>query len=359
MADERQIDFVLVFALQKELLAFLRHVGEYTTEHKGVTFHRAELRLSDQQCYHLIAIALPEMGNYAAATVTTRAIDVWNPRFILLGGIAGGAKRPGVQLGDVVVADVIVGYEPGKQRPEKLERRLKFLRAADVLVDAAKNLEPREWALGASVSRPDGKSDRVIPRVHFGTVVSGEKVIASADWMRELSKDIQSARSSDAGQIAAVEMEAYGTALAAYRAPTAPGMLMAKAICDWADANKNDGWQEYAADVSATFLVALLKSRPVPVSMAREQAIRVDAKPYSGRSKIGLCGRMDDNWEDLADYYDIPLADRKLFRPGRECQDIWKWLENRKKLGGLPEALKRIGREDLIDELLPQEPGEA
>ncbi len=135
-------------------------------------------------------------------------------------------------------------------------------------------------------------------------------------------------------------------------------MLMAKAICDWADATKNDGWQEYAADVSAAFLVALLKSRPVPASVSREQATRVDAKPYSGRSKIGLCGRMDDEWEDLADYYDIPLADRKLFRSGRECQEIWKWLENRKKLDSLPEGLKRIGREDLIDELLPQEPGE-
>jgi hypothetical protein len=62
---------------------------------------------------------------------------------------------------------------------------------------------------------------------------------------------------------------------------------------------------------------------------------------------------MDDEWEDLADYYDIPLDERKHFRRGRECQDIWKWLENRKKLGGLPDALKTIGREDLIDELIP------
>jgi hypothetical protein len=63
---------------------------------------------------------------------------------------------------------------------------------------------------------------------------------------------------------------------------------------------------------------------------------------------------MDDPWEELADYYDIPLDERKRFRRGRECQDIWNWLENRKKLGGLPDALKTIGREDLVDELILQ-----
>ena len=62
---------------------------------------------------------------------------------------------------------------------------------------------------------------------------------------------------------------------------------------------------------------------------------------------------MGNNWEDLADYFDIPLADRARFRPGRECQDIWEWLELRQRLGGLVDALRRISREDLIDELVP------
>jgi hypothetical protein len=131
-------------------------------------------------------------------------------------------------------------------------------------------------------------------------------------------------------------------------------MLMAKAICDWADASKHDGWQAYAAAVSAAFLIGLLRRRPVPPAVEKkEQAERRNEKPYAAQSKLGLCKRMAQEWEDLADYYDIPLSDRRVFRQGRECQDLWNWLEMRKKLGSLPDALTAAGRKDLIEELIP------
>jgi nucleoside phosphorylase len=353
MPSDRQIDFVLLFALPKELQAFLRHLGDYTTEVRDVTFHRATLHVAPGVSYSLIALGLAEMGNYRAATATTRAIDVWNPRFIILGGIAGGVKREGVQLGDLVVAEMIVAYEPGKLRPGQLEYRPRLLRPAGSLLDAARRLPPSAWALLPAVRRPDGGDARTVPKVHFGLVVSGEKVITSATWLRSLERELHAKLPDTALGIKAVEMEGYGTALAAYEAHSAPGFFLAKAICDWADTSKNDNWQEYAADVSASFIFALLQSQPVPVDVHKEQALRIDAKPYSGRSKLGLCKRMGSDWEDLADYFDIPLDERKRFRQGRECQDIWQWLENRKKLGGLPDALGAIDREDLLDELIP------
>jgi nucleoside phosphorylase len=231
VANEKQIDFVVLFGLVKELDAFLRLLPEYQTEETGnFRFHRAEISLGGGQRYRLIVFALREMGNYQAVAATARAIDVWNPRFILLGGIAGAVKRADYQLGDVVVADVIVGYEPGKQKDDGLHRRLKILRPAGELVDAARKLKPEDWALRVREMRPDG-SDRTIPKVHFGAVVSGEKVIASKAWFDDLAKDVDAA--GEATKIAGVEMEAYGTALAAFNSATAPGMLMAKAICDW------------------------------------------------------------------------------------------------------------------------------
>ncbi len=356
MKESERIDFVVVFGLQRELSAFLRHVGEYSTERADITFHRANLEVGKDSSYRLILLALPEMGNYSAASATTRAIDVWNPSFVLLGGIAGGVKQDDVQLGDIIVADVIIGYEQGKQHDDRLKRRFKALRPAETLLAAAQKLAPRDWALNTAIPRPDGLSERVIPRVHFGSVLSGEKVIASSKWMKALTSDAQAALRNEAGCIAGVEMEAFGTALATYYAPTAPGMLMAKSICDWADSSKSDDWQEYAADVSATFLIGLLKSHPIPAQMPRQQAERRGTKSYTSRSKIGLCSRMDDNWEDIADWYDVPLPDRGRFRAGRECQDLWKWLEIRGKLGSLPDAFESIGRPDLIEELIPTNP---
>lgn len=353
MAIDRA-DYVLIFALDKELKAFLRRLPEYETRQTDIVYHKARvLGAGRRKPYQVVALGLPRMGNYEATAATTRAIDVWKPRHVLLGGITGGVKRGGVRLGDIIVADLIVGYEPGKQRVEGLERRLHTVRPAAELLQVARELRPKDWALESDVVRPDSADQRTIPRLHFGTVVSGEKVIADAAWMDKLGTDVRDQVNSTAGRIAGVEMEAYGTALAAYRAPTSPGMLMAKAICDWADSKKNDAWQEYAAGVSAAFLMALIEASPFSPGGPGNFAIRKDAKPYSGRSKLGLCKRMGDDWEDLADYFDIPLDQRRLFRHGRECQGVWEWLELRNRLDGLPDALDVIGRADLQDELIP------
>ena len=349
-----QIDFVIVFALEKEFRAFLEQLGEFKVQSKDLTFARAEIRSKvDDRIHRLIAVQLPAMGNYEAATGITRAIDVWNPRFVLVGGIAGGVKQPGFELGDLVVADLIVGYEPGKEKQAGFESRAKALRPDVALLVQAKNLSPKDWMFNVRVPRPDGTSGRMIPRVHTGTFLSGEKVIASAARLDEITKDSGKAIVEALGPSFAIEMEGYGAALAAFRAPTAPAFFIAKAICDWANAAKDDSWQAYAASVSAAFIAALIAKIPAGFQGVKQQAQRANQRPYSGKSKLGLCGRMGDSWEDLADYFDIPLSDRRQFRPGRECQDLWNWLEMRKRLGGLADALKTINRQDLIDELIP------
>lgn len=349
-----QIDFVVVFALEKEFRAFLEQLGQYSVEETDIVFARAEIRSKTENNVHrLIVLKLPGMGNYEAATGITRAIDVWNPRFILVGGIAGGVKRPGFELGDLILADLIVGYEPGKQLDAFFESRAKDFHPDRELLELARALPSKDWMFSVRVPRPDGTSGRVIPRVHEGIILSGEKVIASAVRFAEISRDVDKAISNVFSKSFAVEMEGYGAALAAFRSPTAPAFFIAKAICDWANSAKDDSWQTYAASVSAAFIAALIARVPVKAFGKKNQAQRANKRPYSGRSKLGLCDRMGSNWEDLADYYDIPHADRAKFRHGRECQDIWEWLELRQRLGGLEDALRTIKREDLIKELIP------
>ena len=40
------------------------------------------------------------------------------------------------------------------------------------------------------------------------------------------------------------------------------------------------------------------------------------------------------------------------FERGDECRAIWTWLENRRRLGELPQALADIGRADLAQLLM-------
>ena len=75
------------------------------------------------------------------------------------------------------------------------------------------------------------------------------------------------------------------------------------------------------------------------------------AAGYSGRVKIIVCDRLTDDWKNLADYLEIPVADQRRFETGHEARRIWEWLEARGKLGRLEAALSQIGRDDLVEEL--------
>jgi nucleoside phosphorylase len=343
------VDIVIITALSKEQDAILRHLGH--TE-KIVTrnrvYYKAEIshtRSSD--VLSVVVFSLEGMGNVQAGIATTQAITVWNPSQVILAGITAGIKEKDIKwesrwLGDVIIADQILGYELGKISSGATKRRYQVLRPAFQLIEAARALPPEKWAHCAKIGRPDGSSSRVVPKVHYGVVASGEKIVADPSFSEELI--------SHWSQLAGIEMESYGTALAAYQAETVPGMLMIKGICDWADSSKNDEWQEYAADISAAFLVALLRDAPLLIR-ERPQAARRHKLEYSGKIKLTMSRRIGDNWRDLADYFEIPLHQRSRFKLGREMQDIWEWLELRNKLDGLKDALSFIDRQDLVAEL--------
>ena len=71
-----------------------------------------------------------------------------------------------------------------------------------------------------------------------------------------------------------------------------------------------------------------------------------------GKVKLDLCRRLGEDWRNLADYFEIPAADRARFDKGWEPQRVWEWLDDRRKLAKLAEGLRYIKRDDLVA-LLP------
>lgn len=336
MRDET-VDIVVLTPLEIERSALLRHLDD-VEEPRGDGVIWATVRYQ-RGAYRLVLPGPMGMGNVATAAEATRAIDVWSPSYVAVVGIAGGVKADGRRLGDVVVAEQVVGYEAGALREKGVERRYDVLRPAHDFIRVARMVKALEWV---PAEGPPLKVAR--PKVHFGVVASGEKVVRSSKFVQGIT--------SDWSKLAAVEMEGFGAAVAAYRAPTLPGMVMVRGISDWADPKKDDRWQAYAADCAAAFFIAVLRTGRLRMRPAK-QAVRLT--PYNGRNKLDLCDDLGPDWRKLADYFDIPLADRDRFSKGWECQDIWEWLQRRKKLDGLADALKRIKRDDLLDALTPKE----
>ncbi len=213
--------------------------------------------------YQVAARCLAGMGNAGAAAGAQQVIDTLRPAAVLLVGIAGGAPRaPALQLGDVLVADTVVGYEPGRRDLAGLHQRPDVHRPSFALLAAAREVEPDEWAPFIRTVRPTGTGT---PRAHVGTVLSGEKVIADAAALAELS----SAWPKTVG----IEMEGLGVATASYRSDAA--FLLIKAVSDRADDSKDDAWHEYAAEAAAQFALAVLRRRPLP-ERSNDQPVEAD-----------------------------------------------------------------------------------
>src|SRR5712692_9394251 len=68
-------------------------------------------------------------------------------------------------------------------------------------------------------------------------------------------------------------------------------------------------------------------------------------------SKTAVCERLVYDWARLADHFDISLAERAAFTPGRQPHGVWEWLDQRKRLAELAEGLVAIHRKDLIKSL--------
>lgn len=82
------------------------------------------------------------------------------------------------------------------------------------------------------------------PRVHYGTIASGNQVIKDAVKRHEVA---------DTYAVICCEMEAAGL-MDHFRC------LVIRAICDYGDSHKNKAWQPYAAAIAASWAKELLRN---------------------------------------------------------------------------------------------------
>ncbi|WP_130472516.1 hypothetical protein [Candidatus Magnetaquicoccus inordinatus] len=307
-----------------------------------------------------------DMGNPQAAAKSVAFQKETQAELVVLIGLLGG-REGSIALpieekrmrGDVVVAEVLVNYECGKNHPDRFESRSTPLRCDErLLLAVKKRTSSNEWTAKMKMKRPDGTSHRILPMVHFGTVASGEKVVADETTLNKLTELVDGMEAVP--PLLGVEMEGYGTAIGSYEADVR--FLFVKGICDWADSKKaDDGWRPYAVDAAAALVFDLLAAGAFIPRRFSEASVQPAAKhgsdshaphqpdTFSGRTKLELCRRLGENWEDVADSLDpsVPASDRRRFRPGNECQDLWTWLEIRGRLSELSDALRNAGREEL------------
>jgi nucleoside phosphorylase len=221
--------------------------------------------------YQVVVGMTSDKGVVAGALATRAAIARWDPRYVLLVGIAGGVGGS-ASVGDVVLPDPIWSYEMGHLTDNFTPDLGSHYAPDPALLRAALAVQPH-WVHGI---RADSPGETPAFRVLSGPIASGNKVIESKGSVLYL--DLVRAEP----EFIAVEMEAAGAVAAVADATDEGydvGFMMIRAISDviraapegevvegenYVDPERKT-WRAYASDVAATFAEALIRDHwPVP-----------------------------------------------------------------------------------------------
>lgn len=169
---------------------------------------------------------------------------------IAMPGICAGV-RDRTNLGDIICADTSWDYQSGKHVTKEHARSGFQMDPHFIPVDAFVTaridqlLRDEEFAL--DVWRRWEPRRLAPPVLHRGPVASGSAVLADPAVTDRIKTQQR--------KLLAIEMELYGVFLAAEQAARPkPVALGLKSVCDFADDEKNDSAQSYAAYTSASFL---------------------------------------------------------------------------------------------------------
>jgi RelA/SpoT family (p)ppGpp synthetase len=173
------------------------------------------------------------IGRGAAILTVRNAIDAIKPTAVIMVGIAFGIDPEKQNLGEIIVSKQIQSYESQKLKGRRLIPRGDRAAASTRLLDKFRG----------------GDLDWQGVKVHFGLILSGEKLIADQTFRDNLKK---------------IETEAIGGEMEGaglYSAASDAGVdwILVKGICDWATESKNDEYQRVAAENAARFTLHVIQ----------------------------------------------------------------------------------------------------
>lgn len=211
-----------------------------------------------EQVIKVISTSLTQMGMVAAATITSKLIYNFVPRYIIMPGIAAGVKED-YNIGDIIIPKGVKDYCSGKfstpkeKSQEAIENPFEYFipTASSIPTDAdIVNMasESYEDALCLIYNKYRNKAKYSIPQIRTGDMATGDSVIQNGKIIELMIKKFL--RQADG-----IDMEAYGMYYACQQSINPkPIPICMKSISDFANMDKSDEHQEYAAFISAQFV---------------------------------------------------------------------------------------------------------
>jgi nucleoside phosphorylase/predicted nucleotidyltransferase len=248
---------LLMCALREEYIAVTERLGvtqaapSYFAE-GGATITIGSLQAAAGDKSVVAVSLLPAVGNVQAALATLDAIDSVHPRQAVLVGIAAGLRGQ-AELGDMVIPEVIVGYESTKATDQGDAFHGSMPETKPEVIARIKGWPgvgawSKRWTRERASLLGNDEDGAPEVRLLFDAMASGEKVIADAARAQALTAFNR--------KVISVEMEALGFGAACTRRGIP--FIVVKSVTDFADETKNDDFHSYCCRAAADLVGELI-----------------------------------------------------------------------------------------------------
>lgn len=212
--------------------------------------------------YTIAVTCIGRPGNPAAAAATANAIARYQPRAAFLVGIAAGIRGK-VQIGEVVISDRVVAYEPAalvaSSGGSRVEPRPDIDVPPHAMAQCLTGYRPEAWRVRRVFNRAGGeipgapRGQKTEFKNHVASAVIAKRgTIASGEKLLRDPALLVAVREHHHGKVEVGEMEAAGF-VAACRPAQLPWLVI-RGISDFGDDLKDDRFQAFASQAAAAVL---------------------------------------------------------------------------------------------------------
>lgn len=249
---EYGVDVVIVTALHLEMEAIRRLPWDWTADEAldDCQFLAKGAFVSKGRPCSVVAAVANRMGMVSSSILVSKLIQHFRPKLVAMPGICAGV-RDKANIGDVIAADMSWDYQSGKHASTNnavsgFLMDPNFIQT-DAFVSSRIDQLAHDSDLAVSIQRGWIPKPATPPTLLRGPIASGSAVLADRDVTESIRLQQR--------KLLAVEMELYGVFFAVEQAPRPkPIALGIKSVCDFADDEKSNTAQPYAAYTSAAYL---------------------------------------------------------------------------------------------------------
>lgn len=257
----KEIDVAIITAVEdeyKEVLGMPLAWEDYEAKNSLTWYKYAELNITEEKKVSLVVAKLNEMGLVSAARQTECILNELHPKLVCMCGICAGIKGK-VEKGDLIVAEKTWDYGNGKILPKEGGYYYNFdAEPNQIQLDAGVLAKIKKYGQEcldlANVLWKEkyGEETKYASNLRVGALPSGAAVVQDEKLIEELV--IPQHRKS-----LGIDMETFAVYYACHCNKNSPKFISMKAVVDFADANKDDEYHEYASYISAHTLLAFVK----------------------------------------------------------------------------------------------------